>query len=311
MYLLALIFGGIALLVGGLLVMRRGLRQAFSPALVRLLARLTLTPWRGLLAGAAGAALMQSSTALTLATVGLVSAGCLTFRQGIGLILGANIGTCSTVGLLAVAPPRADALPLLAAVACAAALHRRLRSGALALGGLLAMFAGVQVLTDGLAGLSEAETVIGWLAAAGRNPFAGIGGGMLLTFALQSSSAATALLMALAGEGALDLTAAAYGVYGNNIGSCLSSLIVGAAAPLAAKRVAMAHIVLNLCGVLVFLPATGLLIRAASLVTADYAAQVAVMHTLFNLVSSLAVLPFAGGFASLVALLVPGPDDGA
>jgi phosphate:Na+ symporter len=311
MYFALLLFGGIALLAGGLLVMRRGLRQALSPALTRALGRLTLTPWRGLVAGAAGAAVMQSSTALTLSTVGLVSAGCLSFRQGIGLVLGANIGTCSTVGLLAVAPPRADALPLLAVAALAAACFRRLRSGALALGGLLAMLAGVLVLADGLACLSEADTVVGWLAAAGRNPFAGIGGGILLTFALQSSSAATALLMALAGEGALDLTAAAYGVYGNNIGSCLSSLVVGAAAPLAAKRVAMAHIMLNVCGVLAFLPATGLLIRAAALVTADCAAQVAVMHTLFNLVSSLAVLPFAGAFASFVALLVPGPDDGA
>ncbi len=311
MYLLTYILGGIALLTGGLLAMRRGLRQAFSPALTRLLARLTLTPWRGLLAGAAGAALMQSSTALTLSTVGLVSAGCLSFRQGLGLILGANIGTCSTVGLLAVAEPDTDALPLLAAAALAAALSRRLRSGALAMGGLLTMFAGLRLLTNGLAGLSEATTVLGWLTAAGRNPFAGIGGGILLTFVLQSSSAATALLMALTGEGALDLVAAAYGVYGNNIGSCLSSLIVGAAAPLAAKRVAMAHIVLNLCGVLAFLPATGLLVRAAALVTADAAAQVAVMHTLFNLVSSLAVLPFAGRFASFVALLVPGPDDGA
>lgn len=310
MYFLVLLAGGLGLLTGGLFVMRRGLRQLFSPALAGLLGRLTLTPWRGLLAGAAGAALLQSSTALTLATIGLVSAECLTFYQGLGLVLGANIGTCSTVGLLAVAPHRQDFLPWLAVAFLAAALSRRLRPVVLGAGGLLAMFAGVRLLADALACFSEADAVVRSLAAAGLNPLAGIGSGVVLTFAFQSSSAATGLLMALAGDGTLDPVAAAYGVYGNNLGSCLSSLAVGSAAPLAAKRVAMAHIVLNLCGVLAFLPATGLLVRAAGAVTADAAAQVAAMHTIFNLVSSLAVLPFAHGFASFVCRLVPGPGDG-
>lgn len=311
MYFFLILAGGLGLLIGGLLVMRSGLRHVFSPALAGLLGRLTVTPWRGLLAGAVGAALMQSSTALTLTTVGLVSAEYLSFRQGLGLVLGANIGTCSTVGLLALDPPRQALLPLLAASLLAAALSRRLRPAALAVCGLAAMLTGVQLLSDALAGLAEADTVVRWLAAAARNPFAGIGGGILLTFLFQSSSAATGLLMALADEGTIGLTAAAYGVYGNNIGSCLSSLVVGAAAPLAAKRVAMAHILLNLAGVVVFLPFTALFVQAAALMANDFAARVAVMHTLFNLVSSLAVLPFTGAFASLIALLVPGRDGGA
>ncbi len=311
MYFLAMLAGGMGLLAGGLFAMRHGLGKLFSPALVRLLGRLTLTPWRGLVAGAAGAALLQSSTALTLATIGLVSAEYLTFHQGLGLVLGANIGTCSTVGLLAVAPPREDFLPWLAAAVLAAALFPRLRPAALAMSGLGAMFAGVRLLSAALAGLSEADTVVSWLAAAGERPLAGIGGGLLLTFCLQSSSAATGLLMALAGDGAIGPDAAAYGVYGNNIGSCLSSLAVGSTAPLAAKRVAMAHIVLNLGGVMFFLPATALLVRAAAFFTSDAAAQVAAMHTIFNLVSSLAVLPFSRGFALLIARLVPGPDGDA
>jgi phosphate:Na+ symporter len=143
MYFLAMLAGGMGLLAGGLFAMRHGLGKLFSPALVRLLGRLTLTPWRGLVAGAAGAALLQSSTALTLATIGLVSAEYLTFHQGLGLVLGANIGTCSTVGLLAVSPPREDFLPWLAAAVLAAALFPRLRPAALAMSGLGAMFAGV------------------------------------------------------------------------------------------------------------------------------------------------------------------------
>lgn len=302
---------GVALLLGGLFTMRLGLGRVFSPALAGLLGRLTLTPSRGLAVGAVGAALLQSSTALTLTTVGLVSAGYLSFYQGLGLVLGANIGTCTTVGLLAAAPPVEYLWPLLAAGLGVALLCRRLRWAALAAAGLAAMFAGLGTLTGALAGLTETETAVRWLTAAARNPLAGIGGGILLTFLFQSSSAATGLLMALAEEGLIDLTGAAYGVYGNNIGSCLSSLLVGAAAPLAAKRVAMAHIVLNVAGVLVFLPLTGLLTAAAAWLTADFAGQVAVTHTLFNVLSSLAVLPFARAFASLIARLVPGQDGGA
>lgn len=310
MGILALVAGAV-LLLGGLATARYGLKRVFSPALAGMLRRITASPWRGLLAGAAGAALLQSSTALTLIAVGLVSADYLSFYQGLGIVLGANIGTCSTVGLLTHSPPRGYLLPLVAAGGLAALLAPRVRNAALALTGMLAMFAGINTLAGAAAPLAEAATVAGWLGAAERNPLAGIGGGILLTFLFQSSSAATGLLMVLAQEGVIGLTAAAYGVYGNNIGSCLSSLVVGAAAPLAAKRVAMAHILLNVAGVAVFLPFTGLLTQAAALVCADFAGQVAVMHTLFNVVSSLAVLPVTRGFASLVEFLVPGKDGHA
>jgi len=296
----------VGLLLGGLSAMRCGLKRMFSPVLARLLGQLTLTPGRGLAAGAVGAALLQSSTALTLITVGLVSADYLSFYQGLGLVLGANIGTCTTVGLLAIAPPPGCLLPLAAAGAAAAAFCQRLRYPAMAAGGVLAMFAGMNMVAEAVAGFSEAETVVRLLAEAGKSPLAGIGGGILLTFLLQSSSAATGLLMALADQGAIGLPAAAYGVYGNNIGSCLSSVLVGAAAPLAARRVAMAHIVLNVAGVLVFLPFTPLLTGAAAAVTDDFAGRVAAMHALFNIVSSLAVLPAVRLFASLIVFLVPG-----
>lgn len=306
MLFFATLAGGIVLLLGGLAAMRLGLKKVFSPALAGLLGRLTLTPGRGLVAGAAGAALLQSSTALTLITVGLVSADYLSFYQALGLVLGANIGTCTTVGLLAVAPPGQYLWPLLAAGGLTALVSRRLRWGALAATGLAAMFTGVQVVSGALAAVAEAGTVVSLLAAAAANPFAGIGGGIALTFLFQSSSAATGLLMALAEEGMIDLTGAAYGVYGNNIGSCLSSVLVGTTAPPAAKRVAMAHVVLNVAGVMVFLPLTGLLTATASLVTDDFAGRVAVMHTLFNVASSLAVLPLTRRFAALVTWLVPG-----
>lgn len=305
MYPPVVLLGGLALLLGGLATMRLGLKKLFSPVFRRLLAKLTLSPWRGFLVGAVGAALAQSSTMIILMTIGLVNGEYLSFYQGLGIVLGANVGTCSTVGLLSLAPPLQCVLAILPVSVAIAALSVRLRPVALAIAGMFAMFSGVGFLAEGLAAVSQLEIIIRWLTSAGQNPLAGIGGGILLTFLFQSSSAATALLMVLASEGAIDLTAAAYGMYGNNIGSCLSSLLVGAGAALAARRVAVAHVVLNIAGVILFLPATGLLTTAATSIAADFGVQVAVMHTLFNLVSSLVALPLCRPLARLIVFFVP------
>jgi phosphate:Na+ symporter len=115
--------------------------------------------------------------------------------------------------------------------------------------------------------------------------------------------------MVLAQEEVIDLTAAVYGVYGNNIGSCLSSVLVGATAPLAAKRVAMSHILLNVAGVMIFFPFSAGLAKIATWLTGDFAGQVAMVHTVFNIASSLAVLPVIRRFALLIAFLVPGDDS--
>ena len=111
--------------------------------------------------------------------------------------------------------------------------------------------------------------------------------------------------MAMAQEGLVDLTTATFGVFGNNIGSCLFSLCVGLAAPLAAKRVAVAHMVLNILGVLVFFPLSHWLVMLARLLSADFATQVALIHTLFNLLSSLAGLTFLRQFAAFILFLIP------
>ena len=112
--------------------------------------------------------------------------------------------------------------------------------------------------------------------------------------------------MILASEGMMDLMTASYVVYGNNIGSCLSSLIVGAAGTLAAKRIAVAHVLLNILGVMFFLPITTLLTKTATFITADFAGQVAIIHTLFNIISSLAVVPIMHQYTNLIYFLIPG-----
>jgi len=197
-------------------------------------------------------------------------------------------------------------LPLLLITVMITLLIKKLRYIFMAISGLLSMFLGITILSDTLGSLSEFTTVIDYLVAAKENSLYGIIGGIIITLLFQSSSAATGVIMILASDGIIDLTTASYVVYGNNIGSCLSSIIVGAAGTLAAKRVAMAHVLLNILGVAFFLPLTGLLIRAATYITADFAGQVAVVHTLFNIISSLAILPIIRQYANLIIFLIPG-----
>jgi len=297
---------GITLLLGGIFFMRLGLQKLLLHKLKLLLEQLTKQPWRAVLFGTLAAAMMQSSTAVSLLTIGLVSADYLTFYQGLGIILGANIGTCSTVQLMAISIPVDFFLPLLLISMMFSLLLKKLRYLFMALSGLLSMFLGITILSDALGSLSEFTTVIDYLVAAKENSLYGIMGGIIMTLLFQSSSAATGVIMILASDGIIDLTTASYVVYGNNIGSCLSSIIVGAAGTLAAKRVAVAHVLLNMLGVVFFLPLTDLLIRTATYITADFAGQVAVVHTLFNIISSLAILPIIRQYANFIIFLIPG-----
>ncbi|MDF2501942.1 MAG: Na/Pi-cotransporter II-related protein [Anaerosporomusa subterranea] len=301
--LLALLLG-VFLLAGGLLLMRYGLSRLLWYRLQKMLSVTTGTPWRGLVTGTLAAALFQSSTAVCLLTIGLVTAEYLTFRQAFGIILGANIGTCSTVGLLGFLNTE-KLLPVLLCFAGISLLFRRTRNIGLAATGLLGMFCGLYLLNTGMTELQALEPVHRLLDLADSSSWHGILAGVLITFMFQSSSAATVMVMTLTDNGVFGLTTAAYIVYGSNLGSCLSSVLVSAIAPLAAKRVAAAHVLVNLLGILLFLPITEQLVTITERISTDPAVQVAVLHTAFNVISSLAVLPVAGLFARLVEILIP------
>ncbi|MCE5285846.1 MAG: Na/Pi symporter [Pelosinus sp.] len=303
MYAVILLFTGIGLLLSGLICMRFGLKQMLSKKIKVIFTQMTVTPWRGLLVGTLASALLQSSTVVSLITIGLVSADYLTFYQSLGIILGANIGTCTTVQLMALAIPKEWLLPLLGC--CIVMLFvKQLRYAALAAAGLIFMFLGLTLLSSAVNEISQIDSLVRNILVTKYNPFYGILGGIIVTLLFQSSSAATGVLIVLAEKGLIDITTAAYVVYGNNIGSCISSVIVGAASPLAAKRVAAAHIMLNVLGVLVFLPFTNVLTMCTTELSSDFAGQIALIHTFFNILCSLVVMPFVKQYAKLIMLLV-------
>ncbi|HWR45682.1 Na/Pi symporter [Sporomusa sp.] len=294
---------GLSMLLGGIFLMRYGLKKALWHRLRGVLEKLTKTPGRGLVLGTITAALFQSSTTVCLITIGLVSADYMSFHQALGIILGANIGTCSTVQLVSLSIPVDYILPLLL-LSLLLSISGKQRYAGLALSGLLSMFAGLDLLVAGISSLSQLSEMAEYLVMANFQPLYGIWGGVLATLMFQSSSAATVLLMLLADMGLVDINTAAYVIYGNNIGSCVSSVVFSAAAPLAARRVAMSHILLNVLGVIIFFPMTPWLIAAAGFFTDNFSGQVAAIHTLFNILSSIMVLPLFNQFANLICLLV-------
>lgn len=303
----SVIFGlsGTAMLILGLCLMRFGLKKMLWNHLKDLLMMFSLSPWRGLFAGIIASTLLQGSTAVSLITIGLVSAEYLSFYQALGIILGANIGTCSTVQLMSLPFLEELNYPVLIAIAGVGLLRKRTRSLAVALTGILSMFWGLRILYQSLNMLISVDSMLNYLTFNNSSPLYSILCGTLITFLVQSSSAVTGILMALADQGLIDLMTSAYIIYGNNIGSCLSSLLVGAAAPLAAKRLAMAHFVLNVLGAMFFLPLTNLLTTVIAEISTDFGWQVAMVHTIFNVLSSLLIMPFIKQYAKLITFLLP------
>ena len=301
---LFLVLIGISLLLGGIFTIRYGLKHLLWNKLQLLLRNATNTPLRGLLLGIIAAALFQSSTAVSLITIGLVSAEYLSFRNALGIILGANIGTCSTVQLMTLSLPLEYLVPLFG-ISLAFSLVRATRYFALTLTGFIGIFTGLALLSTGLGILSDTRLFNETISLAKTSSLHAMSAGILATFLFQSSSASTGVLMALAEEGMVNLTTAAYIVYGNNIGSCLSSVLISTVAPIGAKRVAVSHILLNVLGVLLFWPVTDIFTNILMCFTTDFPHQIALLHTLFNVLSSLLILPFIKQFASLVEQLVP------
>lgn len=305
LYAVILVFTGIGFLISGLLCLRFGLKQILSNKIKTFFIKITVTPWRGFLVGTAASAILQSSTAVSLITIGLVGADYITFYQSLGIILGANVGTCTTVQLMTLSISKEVLVPLLLFCAFLMLMLRKIRYPLMAAAGLILMFLGLNILSDAVNEYSAADGFIQNMVAAYQSPLFGILGGIIITLLFQSSSAATGILIVLAEKGIIDITSAAFIVYGNNIGSCISSVIVGAASPLSAKRVAAAHIMLNIVGVIIFAPLTHGLTLLVAYMSSDFAVQIALMHTVFNVLCSLIVMPFIKQYANLITFLVP------
>lgn len=293
----------IALFLFGMTVMRLGLQSLSKKKMQQILIKVTDTPLKGFFIGIVTTALLQSSSAVTVMTVGLVAARMLTFRQSIGIILGTNIGTTVTVEMITVDLSRAIIpLIIIGAVLLFCRSHFPFCIGCI-LFGLGTIFTAVNGF-EGLAEpLSQLKYVHNLLLETSENPLLGTAIGALFTAVIQSSSAATGVVMAFINNDLMSLETATAIVLGANIGTCLTAYLAGIGSNIEAKWVSYAHIWLNLLGALLFLPLINQLGWIAARLSDIPDVQIAHISVIFNVICSLLLLPFAGRFADLIVKL--------
>lgn len=281
----------IALPVFGLFIFLLGLRL-MSAALLKLagshlqtwLIHLTRTPLRGAFAGALVTAIIQSSSATTVMAVAAVNAGLLTLRQAMALIAGANVGTTITAQIIAFEPYQLILPALLLGLLLL--LFPQNRQIGLVLIGLGLLFSGLHLMSKNLALLLHLPVVHSLFLACSRSPYLGVCVGLVVTAVVQSSSAVTAVVIALAAGQAIDLSAAIGIALGSNIGTCATAIIASLGTNRPARQTALAHLLLNVIGVVAVLPFYAAFIDLVADTAPDVMRQIANGHTLFNVISA-------------------------
>lgn len=313
--LISQLLGGGGLFLLGVFLITDGLKTAAGDALRRVLVRFTAKPLAAFISGAGITVLAQSSSATTLATIGFVSAGILTFSQSIGIILGASLGTTSTGWLVALAGLKFGigklAFPLVGLGAVLRLVMRGRKAGvALALAGFGVMFMGIDILQTGLIPLSTsfspADLPRGTILARALL----VGAGIVLTVFTQSSATAVAMTLTAFHSGMIDLDQGTALVIGASIGTTSTSALVAIGATASVKRTALAHILFSLAaGLLAFLIAP-LFLWATHRIEVQFNLQfgaviLAAFHSGFTLLAGLLFLPKVSAFSAFVERLIP------
>lgn len=313
--MLFLLLGGIGLFLLGMVLLTDGLKDFAGDRLRQALLRFTGKPVSAFLSGLGVTAMVQSSSATTLMTIGFVSAGLLTFPQSIGVIMGASLGTTSTGWIVSTLGLKFSigtlALPLVGVGAFMKLLGRgRMAPIGVALAGFGLIFIGIDHLQEGMAGLAEAFDL-------SQVPSTGFWGhllilliGFAMTVIMQSSSAAVATTMAALHAGTVNMEQAASLVIGQAIGTTVTAAIACIGASVPARRTSLAHILFNLLTGIIALILLPIFLRViAMLEAADLlqsgAIALALFHTSFIALGVLIFLPFVRPFARGIEWLLP------
>jgi phosphate:Na+ symporter len=304
--LLFSIVGGTSLLLYGIRLASDGLQQAAGTRLRHLLSTLTGKRWMGVLVGAVVTACLQSSAATTVMLVGFVSAGFMSLEQTIGVILGADIGTTVTVQLLAFNITQYALLLIAVGVPLMIATRSKQYNypGQILLGfGFI--FLAIKIIGDAAVPLNHEPLIQEALLGLSSNPGLTMVLALILTVLIQSSAGTIGLAITFATQGLVPLTLALPVIFGANIGTSATALFSSIGAPREAQRVALAHALFKVVGVLVFFPFTGPLAVLAQQTAPDIARQIANAHTLFNVALTVLVFPLARPFAWLIRQIMP------
>ena len=306
--------GGLGLFLYSIKTMGDGLQQAAGDRLRFYIDKYTSNPFLGVLVGIVVTALIQSSTGVTVITVGLVSASLLTLRQAIGIIMGANIGTTVTSFIIGFKLGE-YALPLifLGTMFLFFTKNRTANNIGRILFGVGGIFYALNLISAGMSPLKDLPQFKEYMVTLGQNPILGVVAGAVITVLIQASSATIGILQGLYAGGFLDLKGSLPVLFGDNIGTTLTVILAAAGANVSAKRVAATHVTFNVLGTILCLillgPFTSMIEYFQALLHLSPEMTIAFSHGAFNVSNTIVQFPFIGALAYFVTKLIPGEDE--
>ena len=302
------LLGGLALFLYGMQMMSTGFETAAGNRMKSILEKLTSNRIKGVLVGAAITAVIQSSSATTVMVVGFVNSGLMTLKQAVWVIMGANIGTTITGQLIAL---DIGAIAPLFAIAGVGAImfikSEKVHHISSIFAGLGILFMGMDMMGAAMSPLKESEAFIS-LMTKFDNPLLGILVGALFTAVIQSSSASVGILQALASTGMIPLSSAVFVLFGQNIGTCITAVLASIGMKVNAKRTTVIHLLFNIIGTVLFTViclVTPYVTWIEAMTPGDPVAQIANAHTVFNIVTTLLLLPFGTHMANIAVRILP------
>ena len=302
------LLGGLALFMYGMQMMSTNLEAVAGNRMKQILERLTANRFLGVLVGAGITALIQSSSATTVMTVGFVNSGLMTLKQAVWIIMGANVGTTITGQLIAL--DIGALAPLIAFVGVMSlifAKNKKVQHVGGIIAGIGVLFIGMGMMSDAMVPLRDSETFI-HMVTKFSNPLLGILVGAVFTAIIQSSSASVGILQALAMGGVINLHSAVFVLFGQNIGTCITALLASVGTSRNAKRTTLIHLMFNVIGTALFVtlciltPFTDFVV---SLTPDNPVAQIANVHTIFNISTTLILLPFGALLEKIAIAILP------
>ena len=303
------LFGGLAFFLYGMNIMSSGLEKMTGGKLERTLKKMTKSPMRSLLLGAGITIAIQSSSAMTVMLVGFVNSGIMELGQTVGIIMGSNIGTTLTAWILSLAGVESDNFliqllnpeafsPIVALIGIilimTAKSTKKKDIGNIMLGFSILMF-GMNLMSDAVSPLADMPEFASILVAF-KNPLLGVAAGAIFTGVIQSSAASVGILQALSLTGSITYGMAIPIIMGQNIGTCVTAIISSIGVNKNAKRVAGIHIYFNLIGTLICLSIFYLVnafVHFAFINEAISPVSIAAVHSIFNMVTTIILLPFS------------------
>jgi len=317
------IIGGLSLFIYGMNLMSEGMQKVAGDRMQKLLALFTANPFFGVLSGMLVAAVLQSSSATTVMTVGFVGAGLMKLPQAICVIMGANIGATATAQLIAFQIGDYAWIIVIIGFIMYFMFKKRevVHSFGQAILGFGLLFVGLNVISDAMAPVAASPYLANIMAQIQDWPVMGVFVGAVLTLTLQSSTAGIALLQSVASTagptgvaGVVGLGAAIPMIFGFNIGTTILPMVATRKMSVNAKRAVLFHCIFNVAGAILFIwfiPQIVQLVAAISPTGTEMnviARQIANTHLLFNVTTTLIALPFVGLFVKLVNRIIPGED---